>query len=251
MHGIEQLPEIIRGFLKIKTVKIGLMVLTAFFLCLGAFECWLNFKVRQDLRDSLGWGNRSDVKIEAHLNWLSLTDIIQGRVGHLQINAQNCLINNLRFAELHLINKGFTFNFPLLFKEHKLELIHLGQTRIQALIRASDFSDYVNLFYPQFKPMIRMIPGTLILSGEARIFGKTVPMELTGLLKILPPKKLRFYPTHLRISKRSAPPELLNFVGSKLPLEFELMSDFPLAITAIDLGRDTAVLSFKEINSQK
>ncbi len=249
LHDIDQLLQKIRGFLKIKTIRVGLIILTAIFLCLGAFECWLNFKVRQDLRDSLGWGSGSQVKIKAHLNWLSLVDVLKGRVGWVRIDAQNCLISNLRFAELHLVNEGFTFNLPLLFEKHQLELIHLSKTRIQTLIRASDFSDYVNLFYPQFKPRIKIIPGTVAFSGEARIFGKTVPMELTGFMKILPPKKLRFYPTHLMISGHSASANFLKLVGTRLPLEFELMSEWPLALTSIDLKNSLVVLNLKEMNT--
>ncbi len=251
MHDMGQLLEAVRDFLKIKMVRIGFIILTVVFLCLGVLECWLNIKVRKDLRQSLGWGNGPQVKIEAHINWLSLVDVLKGRVGRLRIDAQNCLISNLHFTELHLVNKGFTFNFPLLLKEHQLELIHVGRTRIQALIRTSDFNDYVNLFYPQFKPRIKINPGEVFFSGEARILGKTVPLELSGSLKIISPKKLRFYPTYLAISGRSAPTNFLNFVGSQLPLEFELMREWPLMITNISLERDAALLKFQEINSRK
>lgn len=249
MDHFEKLHLMIKGYLKLKTVRTGLFILTAVFLVLGVLECWLNFKVRRDLRQALGWGSGPQIKIEAHLNWLSLVDVLKGRVGHVRIDAHNCLISNLRFAELHLVNEGFNFNFPILFHEHRLELIHLNSTKIQALITAPDFSDYVALFYPQFKPRLTIIPGELIFLGRAKIFGKFLPVELGGFMKVKPPKSLRFYPTHLVISGHSAPPNFLNFIGSQLPLEFKVMSEWPLELTSINLGNGSAVLNLKEMNT--
>ncbi len=249
MHKTGQLLEAVRAFLKIKMVKIGFIILAVVFLCLGILECWLNIKVRKDLRQSLGWGSGPQVKIEAHLNWLTMVDVFKGRVSHVRIDAHNCLISNLRFAELHLSNEGFTFNFPVLFRKHRLELIHLNSTRIQALVTAADFSDYVGLFYPEFKPQLTIIPGEIIFSGRARLFGQPLPIELGGFMKIVPPKSLRFYPTQLRISGRTAPPDLLNFLGAQFPLQFQLLGKWPFALTSIDLGNGSAVLNLKENNA--
>ncbi len=249
MHDRSQLLKALRAFLKIKMVRIGVIILTVVFLLLGVLECWLNIKVRKNLRQSLGWGNGPQVKIEANINWLSLVDVLKGRVGHLRIDAHNCLISNLRFAELHLINEGFTFNFPVLFRKHRLELIHLNSTKIQALVTAADFSDYVGLFYPEFKPRLTIISGELIFSGRARLFGKPLPIELGGFMKIVPPKSLRFYPTQLRISGRTAPPDLLNFLGSQIPLKFQVLGKWPFALTSIDLGNGSVVLNLIENNA--
>jgi hypothetical protein len=250
MFDLDKLRLVIKGFLKRKAVRVGVLILTGIFLCLGTLECWLNFKVRRDLRQSLGWGSGPQVKIAAHLNWLSLTDVMKGRVGWVRIDGQNCLISNLRFAQLHLENKGFMFNLPLLFKERRLELIHLNKTRIRAMVTAPAFSDYMNLYYPQFKPVVKINPGKLTITGETQIFGNTVPAGLTGEVKIESPKNLRFYPTKLYISGRNVPSKYLHYIGTQIPLQFTLMEDWPLNVTAVSLKDGYVMLNFKELDEK-
>lgn len=239
---------VIKSYLRPKAVKALILILAGIFLFLGAFECWLNFKVRGDLRQSLGWGSGPEVKIEAHINWLSLKDIISGRVGWVRIEGENCLISNLRFAELYLENEGFTFNLPLLFRERHLELIHLNKTRIHTKVTAAAFSDYLNLRYPEFKPVVTINLGELVLKGRIQLFGNTVPAELAGIIKIVSPKELRFYLTKLVVSGRNVPSKYLRYIGNQLPLQFTVMADWPLAVTAISLNSGYAALDFKEIN---
>ena len=231
-----------------KKVKIVIAILAGICFIFFTVECWLNYKVRSDLRQSLGWGTGPRVKITAHLNWLSLVDVMNGRVGWVRIDGENCLISNLHFVKLHLENQGFTFNLPVLFQEKRLELVHLNKTKINAIVTASAFSDYLNLYYPQFKPTVKISPGVLVLRGQAPIFGNIVPVELTGSLKIVAPKNLRFYPTRLFIAKRAVPRDFLHFVGNQLPLQFSLMAEWPLAITSASLKEGYIAMAFKETN---
>jgi hypothetical protein len=231
-----------------KKVKMVIILLAGVCLIIFTVECWLNFKVRSYLRESLGWGSGPQVKITAHINWLSLVDVMNGQVGWVRIDGENCLISNLRFARLHLENQGFTFNLPALFKEKRLKLVHLNKTRINAIVTAPAFSDYLSLYYPQFKPTLKINPGMLVLRGQTSIFGNIVPVELAGLLKIVALKNLRFYPTRLFIAKRAVSHDFLRFVGNQLPLQFSLMAEWPLAITAVRLKEGYIAMGFKEIN---
>jgi hypothetical protein len=237
----------IRDILKLKAVKIALLVLTGIFLCLGALECWLNFRVRYDLRQALGWGSGPQVKIDAHINWLSLTDVIKGRVGWVRIDGTNCLISNLRFTELHLKNEGFTFSLPLLLRDRTLKLVHLYKTSIHAKVAAAAFSNYVNLYYPQFKPAVAIYPGELVFNGKIQVFRDIVPVEIAGLVKIASPKDLRFYPIRLVVSGRTVPPKYLHYIGNQIPLQFTVMADWPLALTGVSLNSGYVLMDFKEI----
>jgi hypothetical protein len=191
------------------------------------------------------------VKIEAHLNWLSLKDIMGGRVGWVRIDAENCLISNLRFTKLHLENEGFAFNLPLLYKERRLEIIGLNKTRIQTKVSAGAFSEYMNLHYPEFKPVVTINPGELVVNGRIQLFGSTVPAELAGTIKIASPKDLRFYPTKLIVSGHKVHSKYLRYIGNQLPLQYAVMADWPLAVTSIELNSGYAALDFKEINTQQ
>lgn len=251
MLDFDKLRLAMKRCLRVKAFKASILILAGVFLFLGASECWLNFKVRRDLRQSLGWGSGPQVKINAHINWLSLKDILSGRVGWVRIDGENCLISNLRFTELHLDNKGFTFNLPRLFRERRLELIRLNQTRIHTRVAAAAFSDYLNIRYPEFKPAVTINPGELVLSGRIELFGNPVPAELAGAIKIVPPKDLRFFPTKLAISGRKVPSRYLSYIGNQLPMQFTVMADWPLAVTAISLNSGYAALDFQELNHHR
>jgi hypothetical protein len=220
------------------------VTLGLFLLCI---ELVLNFQVRTSLRESLGWGSGPQVKITAHLNWLSLKDVLEGRISWVRIDGENCIISNLRFAKLHLENQGFIFKLPVLFKERRLEFVHVNKTNIQAIVTASAFSDYLNLYYPQFQPLVKITPGTLIISGQAQIFKSIVPIKLAGALKIVSFKNLRFYPTRLFISGQGVPSHFLRFVGDQIPLQFSLMENWPLEIGTVNLKDGYVAMSFREI----
>ncbi len=229
-------------------VRLVILVLAGLFLVLLSVEGWLNIWVRSSLKDSLGWGKDPKVKISADLNWLTLFDIAQGKIRWVRVKGENCIISNIRFTSLNFQNGGFTFNLSLLLTKQRLQLLSIGATTVEATVTAKSFSEYLNLLYPQLKPGVKIYPGEFLISSEAKLFEKEVPVQLAGELQISGPKNLRFYPTRLIISGRTVPKDFLRFLGNQIPLEFTLMEDWPLEVKEVTLKRDLLFLSFKEIN---
>jgi hypothetical protein len=251
LFNVRRLIAMLRACFQSNKIQLVVFTLTTVGLILFAAECWLNFQVRSHLRQSLGWGIGPEVKIAAHLNWLSIHDVMRGRVDWVKIDAKNCLISNLHFARLHLQNDGFTFDLPLLFKEKRLKLIQLNKTRIWAKVTATALSEFMKLHYPQFKPVVQINSDRVIVSGEAQLFGNVVPAMLSGTVKIASLKNLRFYPTGLFVYGHTVPPNFLRFIGAQVPLEFTLMADWPLSVTAVSLKPGYLALDFKEISQPR
>jgi hypothetical protein len=251
LFNVRRLITMLRACFQSKKIQVVVYTFATVCLILFTAECWLNFQVRSHLRQSLGWGIGPEVKIAAHLNWLSIHDVMQGRVGWVKIDAENCLISNLHFARLHLQNDGFSFDLPLLFKEQRLKLIHVNKTRIWAKVTATALSEFLTLHYPQFKPVVQINPDRLIVSGETQLFGNVVPAMLSGTVKIASLKNLRFYPTGLLVYGHTVPPNFLRFISTQVPLEFTLMADWPLSVTAVSLKAGYLALDFKEINQPR
>ncbi|MGE5583267.1 MAG: LmeA family phospholipid-binding protein [Bacillota bacterium] len=248
MPDLKKARLLIENYLKFKAVRVTILSLGGIFLLVLALEGWLNYWVRASLKESLGWGAGPQVKIAADLNWLSLYDLSQGRIRNVRVRAKNCLLSNLRFASLNLDNRGFTFNLPLLLKESRLEIKKINATKAEAVVTAAAFSDYLNLSYPQFKPAVDILPGELILAGQAPVFGTVVPVQIAGGLNIISPKDLRFYPTRLTISGREVPKDFLRFAGNQVPLSFSLLKGLPLQLETVALKKGFAYFSFKEID---
>lgn len=247
MVDLKKIRQFIAGYGKRKVIKTVFILIAGSFLFLASLEIYLNFHVRRSLRESMGWGSDPQVKIKARLNWLSLFDVLRGRVRWIKLQGENCRLSNLRFTKIELSNEGFKFNLPVLLKERRLVLLGIEDTSIKTVVSSEEFTEYMNFYYPQFQPSVRILPGKILLAGQTHIFHQTVPVELLGKLIIASPKTLRFLPLSLSISGRSFSKSFIEFIRTQIPLEFSLMKEWPLAVHALELKDGFVMLTFQEL----
>jgi hypothetical protein len=248
---INELIGVLTRVFQRKGIRPAIYILSGIFLLVLTLEFWLNFQIRTSLRRNLTEGAGPDVRIEAKVSWMNISDLMNGRVKQVWVRGRNCVMNGLSFEELLIDNHGFSFDLPQLLKEKKLNLLSVNQTRINAAINEKGFQEYFDLRYPAFEPGVKVFPGSLRLTGKAQLFGNTVSLGVEGVLMISSPKSLRFYPKRLLVGERAVPREFMKFVSDQIPLEFTLMEDWPLKITGLALKQSSIQISFQEITPQK
>lgn len=189
----------------------------------------MNYWIRSSIRRQLitvDPNSRATVKT----GWISIGDFFAGKVNYISIDAQNSVLNDLRYSKLIMDCRGFWFDLPKLLKERRLIVPRMGPTQISATVDETALNEYLDLRYPVLNSNLRLRKGGVILSGWAFIFDNRVSIELEGELKAISDKHLRFFPTRLIIAGRKITGTLLKIVGEQLPMEFEIMEGWPLKI---------------------
>jgi len=246
----DELFKLFRGYQArlFKPRLIGSGLAAAFLLMLST-EITLNLMIRASLRRSLLDKPTNASRLETRLPWLSLGDLKKGRCGPFRIKGENCRINGLRFQNFSMISRGFTFAPSRLLTERKLELRTMNQTRLTAVIAAASLEAYLGIKYPKLHPEIRIIPGIIIVNGQAALFGKKIPVTLAGTLRRSAPQTIRFEPERLQVSGKELPRKLLRFAGKQLPLEFALLENWPLRIEHLSLNNNSLTVGFRDFQS--
>lgn len=235
--------------LKMENIRLVIKGLGILLLILLGLECGLNIWVRVGLRRSLAADTGGKTEIVSKVSWLGLKDILAGKVNRVQINARNCLLNDLRYSRLVMDSEGFRFDLGVLLKEKRFKIREMERTRINGVIDESALNDYLDLRYPEYQSNVKLKPGGLILSGTARILNQLIQVQLEGDLKVISQKKLRFYPTRLRIANNNISGSLLRIVSEQVPLEFSIMEDWPLKMKAFQLEAQKIKVSMEEFNA--
>jgi hypothetical protein len=226
---------------QIAAVIIGLLLL------LKIIEVGLNLWVRQALRQSLTRDPGPDTRLEAKVEWLSLGDLIAGRFRRVKLKGYQCRVSGVRLQQLRLDSNGLSLDLKVLLKEEQFLIKSISRTQIMARITEAAATAYFAAKYHQFKPRITFLPGRLRVSGVTEAFGKTVPLHLEGLLQTTQPKTLRFYPEQLQIAHRLVSRNFLKYLGDRIPLEIEVLQDWPLKIEDLTLQQGHVVLLIREI----
>ena len=227
------LPGGFRRFGKGKTLIFALTVILG--LLIGS-EIGLNLWVRAALEKAFLSEARGGAT-RASISWIGLADVLKGRVGWVRVEARRCRVGTLEYQTLQIDNRGLLINMPALLKEKRLLISGLGKTKVRAEIDAVALQDYLNTYYPQFKPHLTIVPGSLQFSAVARVFGAALPVRLTGDLRLGNPKRLQFFPLSLMIGGRPVSGNLLRFVSDQISLQFSVLEDWPLQIVGFTLKK--------------
>ena len=211
-------------------------------------ELTLNIMVRSSLYRNLSEDNKSQGKLEARISWISLWEFTEGKVRYVRIEGENCFIKDLKYKKISIRNDGFNVNLPILFREDRLVFKSINHTQIQATVREKDFSNYLKLKYPDIKPEIQFFKDKVEILSEVTVYGRNLPVEVSGNLAVAGFNHLRFYPERVQISGQSLPRSLLDFIGTQLPLEFSMLGDWPLQIKSFSLRKGLIQIVFREIN---
>lgn len=192
---------------------------------------WIRSSIRRQLIAATNMESRATVKT----GWISISDFFAGKINYISIDAENSLLNDLRYSRLTMDCRGFWFDLPKLLKERRLIILRMGPTQIYATVDETALNEYLDLRYPDLISNLQIRKGGVILSGWAVIFNNRVSMELEGELKAVTERHLRFFPTRLIIAGRKITGTLLKIVGEQLPMEFEIMEGWPLKINSFNI----------------
>lgn len=220
------------------------------FLLVSITEIGMNLWVRSVLRREFIKAPGQKSQITTQVSWLSLGNLLTGKVNQISIKAHNCLLKDLRYAELKINCRGFWFDLPKMYKEKSLEIIKMDTTQIHGVIDEQAFNEYLDTRYPEIDSNLRIKSGGLILSGWTNLFNKLVFIELEGDLKASSERQLRFYPTKLNIAGQKVSGTLLRIVGEQLPIEFGIMEGWPLKISGLNLGEKRIELTLEDTSDQ-
>lgn len=230
------------GFFQRKEFKFFLICL----ITLIILEVGLNWWARTALLKTLTINSSEKVNIKAEISWMNLFDLYQGRVNWVRVKGQNCIISSIELENLELENHGFSYNLPLLFQEHRLEVSKLKATKINAVISEKALSSYLALTYPQFQPALSFSTEKISLAGSVNFLGETVTVTIEGEMRLVGAKTFRFYPKQLLVAGQSVPEDYVKFIGDQIPLEFSIMPDLPLKITKMSFGNGVIMLGLNE-----
>jgi hypothetical protein len=223
------------------------VVLGGLLLLLTVGEIGLNIWVRQALRQSLVKQPGPDTHLQARIEWLSPADLMAGRIRQLKLQGSHCQVSGIKLESLRIDCRGFTFDLKRLLKERQLLLKAIAPTIITAQITEAAATAYFVARYGQFQPRITFLPGRLRVSGATEVFGKNVVLSLEGLVHTVQPKKLRFYPQRLQIAGHPVSTGFLKYIGDRIPLEIDVLQEWPLQIANITLQKGKVVLQIEEI----
>jgi hypothetical protein len=229
-----------RRYRKITLAIIGFLVL------LICSEIGLNLWVRQALRRSLVREPGPDTRLELKADWVSLGDLLTGKIRKVKINGSHCQISGVRVQQLWVDCSGLTVDLPVLLKDRLIVFKAISRTLISARITERAATAYFEAKYPRFKPELTFWPDRLRVSAAADAFGKTVTLHLEGLLHTIQPKTLRFYPQQLRVANHGVSPSFLKYIGDRIPLEIEVLQEWPLQVKALTLEKGILVLEIEE-----
>lgn len=246
---MSRLAELFQRIIKNKVSRPIIIISVGLITLLLMIECGLNWWVRNGLHRSLAADRARGTEIASQMSWLGLGDILAGRVNRFRVNARDCALNNLRYSRLEIDSQGFRFNLRVLLKEKRLKILEMKKTLINGIIEEAALNEYLNLRYPEYQSSVKIKTGGLILSGSAHILNQVIPVQLEGDLKVISEKKLRFYPTRLWIAKNSVSGSLLRIVGEQVPLEFGIMEDWPLKMSAFKLDDQKIMVTMEELEA--
>lgn len=225
--------------------QIGMAVFGLLILLWGT-EIGLNLQVRHALQASLIKQAGPDTRATVHLQWLSLMDMVKGKIGKLSLEGVECRVGRIKLKQLRIDSAGLVLDPKVLLTEKRLLLHSILRTEIQAVVSDTAATEYFNQDYGHLKPVIRFEPGRLKVTGETEFLGQTVPLQLDGLLQVQAPRTLRFYPEQLQISHRSVSRSLLKLVGDQIPLAVEVLQEWPVQIKELRLEKGLLVLKLRE-----
>jgi hypothetical protein len=221
--------------LKKKPIKLIILITTGVLLCLLIMEIGMNYWIRSSIRRELVAANAMESKAMVNISWISISDFFAGKVNQISVDAQNSILNDLRYSRLTMDCRGFWFDLPKLFKERRLIILRMKPTRIFATVDETALNKYLDLRYPDLNSNLRVRKGGVVLSGWAFVFNNRVSIELEGELKAIAERHLRFFPTRLIIAGRKITGTLLKIAGEQLPMEFEIMEGWPLKISSFNI----------------
>lgn len=236
---------------KKNVLKSIFLVALGIFLVVSIAEIGLNLWVRSVLRRELIEAPGRKSQITTHIGWLSMRTLLAGKVNQISVKANNCLLKDLRYAELRIDCQGFWFDVAKMFQEKSLVIIGMEPTQIIGVIDEQALNEYLDMRYPEIDSDLQIKSGGLILSGWASIFSKRVLIELEGDLKAISARQLRFYPTKLIIANQKVSGALLRVAGEQLPIEFGIMEGWPLKISGLTVGENRIQLTMENTESQR
>jgi hypothetical protein len=225
---------------QIAAVLVGLLLLIKF------SEIGLNLWVRQAIRQSLVQEPRPNTRLEAKLEWLSLGDLMTGRIRKVKLKGYQCQVSGVKLQQLQINSNGLTLDLKVLLNEKQFLIKSIARTEITVQITEAVATEYLADQYNRFNPQIFFLPGRLRVTGATEAFGKTVPLYLEGLLHPVQPKTLRFYPEQFQIANRSVSRKFLRYLGDRIPLEIEVLQAWPLQIKGLTLQKGIVVLQIRE-----
>jgi hypothetical protein len=223
-----------------------IIILAGALLLTLVLEMGLSWRLAAIIQQSFLQEPVAGAEAKVKVYWLSIRDIVRGEINRIQINSRNCKLGKLRYQTLEIESQGISFDLPVLLKKKQLQITHIHRARIKAAITETAFQDYLTLAYPQLKPRFIITPAGIQLSGQASIFGNSLPVVLKGRLGLSGPQKIRFFPERLIIANRTAPSSFIQFINQQIPLEFNILNEWPIQITSIRLNPGILSLSLKE-----
>jgi hypothetical protein len=198
--------------------------------------------LRQAVRQSLLKDSGPEARLEVHLEWLSLGDLSAGKIRQVKIQGYQCRIGGIELQQLRIDSSGLILNLPMLLKEKQFVLQAISRMRLVAFITETAATEY-----QEFQPRIAFFEDRLQVTGKTEVLGKIVPLQLEGLVRITPPKTLRFYPKQLQVANHSISANFLKYLSDRIPLETEVLRIWPLQVTALTLKPGIVVLKLREM----
>ncbi len=246
---MRRFPELYKRILKTKASRRLIIISVGLITLLLMIEWGLNFWIRSGLHRSLATDRSESTEITSKISWLGLKDILAGKVNRVTVNAKDCVLSDLRYSQLLIDSQGFRFDLAVLLKRKELKIMEMKKTRINGIIKEAALNEYLGLRYPEYKSSVKIKPGGLILSGSAQILDRIIPVELEGDLRAISGKRLRFYPTRLLIANSNVSGSLLRIVSEQVPLEFRIMEEWPLKVSAFKLEAQEIKVAMEEFET--
>lgn len=233
----------VAALLKNHVLLRGLAVLLLVLIIVEvAGNLWLRGAISQAVT-----GAGEDVRIEVKVAWVGLGDLCRGRLGSVKLEGTNCQLSGLEYQSIFIDSQGLDLDLSRYIQDKVLMIEAIKATSVTGIITAAALSTYLTQNYPDFKPQVTLSPEQLSLSGVVDLFGKQTGIRLQGKLETYGVKTLRFYPERLLIGEREVPSSVLDFIGTQLPLVFEVMSDWPLQISRLSLQEQSLEIGFREL----
>ncbi len=226
-----------------RTLLIVAGVFLVVILLQVGMNLWVRFLLSRQFIESGGAG----FQLKASMGWIKLTDVVRGKVKRIRLEAKNCIISDLRYQYLRVDNEWLDLDLPSLIREKQLRVERIGATQVQGIISETALSDYLNLNYPEFQPKTVILPGRIRISGKVSLFGRATDIVLEERVEASGPKTVRFFTESVIIGGREVPGDLVKLITAQIPLNFEVMKDWPLKITRLQLTQGQLEIHLEEM----
>ncbi|GAB4268737.1 MAG: hypothetical protein Kow0029_04240 [Candidatus Rifleibacteriota bacterium] len=175
-----------------------------------------------------------------------LTSTSLGHFKKIRVKTSRGEVDNLILDKADIEFEDVTLNTTKLLKQDKIDPVEMKNINMDVVIKESDMNSFLNAKSRSIKvnnPRVKMKPGAIELSGEAKYGLVKVKFWATGIFSIKKAKEIWFHAKRMKINHMSMPRSFTGMIVKKINPVFDL-DKFPFRLNLSEIRIDNGKMVF-------